>query len=282
MPPEVVEPNLKTAFPPAPGPPDVLRGADWDSLPSATRETLCHRVADGREAGAAPGGRRRSGAPPAPDGVLGFPPKNVRVNDPAGDTGAGGSTGQNRPSLSVNGADVVVVFNDPQLLPATAAGFARSDDGGASFVDLGGLPGSQFGNPVLADDGAGNLYFATILRQGGLITSPPPFSSIGVSRSTDGGVSFTPPVNVLDDTAGVERVQDVGWLAADRATGNLYLTWSEVSASVPGGDLDRVQIRFSRSDDHGATWSPPWRSRRRLPTANGGRCRPSPRTVRST
>ena len=83
---------------------------------------------------------------------------------------------------------MVVVFNDSSD-PSTYAGIARSTDGGASFVDGGAIADAVLGDPVLADDGAGNLYVAvgTIFPE--LMVN---FrgNGLGVARSTDGGLTF--------------------------------------------------------------------------------------------
>ena len=78
--------------------------------------------------------------------------------------------------VTVSGANVAVGFNDSQtaLLALTAGGdltgYAYSTDGGASFTDGGALPNApgfvNFGDPWLAHDRAGRMYFSNLALDG--------------------------------------------------------------------------------------------------------------------
>ena len=111
--------------------------------------------------------------PAVPVRALGRSPlTNVRVNNPAEDSHQIDQTTQSEPMLTVSGSNVAVGFNDSQtaLLALTAGadltGYAYSTDGGASFTDGGALPNApgfvNFGDPWLAHDRAGNLYFSNL------------------------------------------------------------------------------------------------------------------------
>jgi hypothetical protein len=175
---------------------------------------------------------------------------NVLVNDPNEDVNFGNQTTQSEPSLAVSGTNIVVGFND--FTPnASGSGYSNSTDAGATFVDKGGLPiplGTDSGDPVLVVDLAGNFFYAMILRDANMN------SSIGVSKSTDGGVTFSAPVDASTTANGPPGIlQDKEWIAVDttlgRFGGNLYVSWSKFTATDS-------QIMFSRSTDGGATFSP--------------------------
>ena len=163
-------------------------------------------------------------APPAAQ-LLGLslgphPGANVRVNDPAEDLPFGNRTTQSEPSIAVNRDIVVVGFNDSTLAP-NYSGFAVSKNHGRVFKDKGNLVGQEFGDAVIATDGAGNFYYAS------LSTDAAGNSSVGVSKSTDKGNSFNTPVNASTTANAPGSFQDKEWLTVDNSDtgtdGNLYL-----------------------------------------------------------
>src|SRR5262249_50794248 len=82
---------------------------------------------------------------------------NVRVTAPAADAGTGGQNTQSETAtLALPGNVVLTVFNDSGSFVGTNrcfTGYSRSTDGGASFTDMGILPGNNdAGDPVLAYD----------------------------------------------------------------------------------------------------------------------------------
>jgi len=52
-------------------------------------------------------------------------------------------------------------------------------------------------------------------------------TDIFVSRSTDNGVSWSPPLRVNDDPAGVANDQFNQWLAVDPSNGSVNLSWND-------------------------------------------------------
>ncbi len=122
-------------------------------------------------------------------------------------------------------------------------GFARSLDHGNTWsanilMDRLGAGLSQ-SDPWLAVDERGRLYYARLeyspdFRQNGVV----------VSRSDDGGVTWGPIVNVDDQPGDADKDS----MASD-GRGNLYLAYDDVGPN-------NASIRFTRSTDGGATWSP--------------------------
>lgn len=180
-------------------------------------------------------------------------PTNVQVNDPGEDVASGVHTTQSRPSLIVNGPSVVVVFDDTSD-PSSYAGVARSTDGGASFVDEGALAGSTWGDVTLADDGAGGLFYST------LVENTTGFG-VGVARSTDGGTTFGAPAILFTTGRAETHLPFRPWIVADKASANLYVAWLDLIFvpidDDPGVFWATAQIQFARSVDAGVTWSPP-------------------------
>jgi hypothetical protein len=147
---------------------------------------------------------------------------------------------------------------------------ARSLDSGATFT-----PRQRISNAVgtgldLAVGPDGTLYLAF---SGG------PDRSIRVIRSLDGGETFEPQIAAAPVRAGwyaVPRSQCIrtpivhASIAADRSAGarrgNVYLTWSDYPPGVARAQCPDAcgapevcvpDVYFSRSEDRGATWSPP-------------------------
>jgi hypothetical protein len=120
--------------------------------------------------------------------------------------------------------------------------FSRSADGGLNFSNPMNLssandPGDST-NPQIAADAAGNIY---VVWEGDSI-----HLGIFLSRSTDGGASFSTPLTSLAPSS----TSSLGPQIAVGADGSINVVWQ--------GTLN-VQsiISFSRSVDHGATFSNP-------------------------
>jgi hypothetical protein len=75
--------------------------------------------------------------------------------------------------------------------------------------------------------------------------------SINYTRSTDGGDSWSDPVQ-LDPHVSAETPR----LAMDRFD-NVYVTWQYLAESVAGEDPSAIAVGFSVSTDGGETWSQP-------------------------
>lgn len=129
---------------------------------------------------------------------------------------------------------------------------SRSTDGGTTWspaVNVSGAQSASQGSvPAVAPNG--DLYVAFFSVTGG--------DAIWVARSTDGGVSFAPPVRVArivelpSPLPGNSFRTNSFPSIAITPNGTIHVTWAEwVSSSA--------DVRASRSTDGGATWSAPVR-----------------------
>lgn len=189
---------------------------------------------------------------------------NIRVNNPGEDINQPDQTTQSETSIAVSGKNVVVGFNDSQqtllfLTPASdLSGVAVSHNGGATFSDLGTLPNAtptiNFGDPWLASDSSGVFYYANLVDdpfQGALLT--------GVSRSTDGGQTWTTPTEV-PPPAGASSL----FYSADKdamtvgGAGNLYVVWDDFTETFDPttGEFKVLSgLAVAHSTDGARTWS---------------------------
>ena len=198
---------------------------------------------------------------------------------------------QNEPTLAIdprNSAVWTSGSNDYCTVPTSGdawAGFYRSSDGGQTWTDslLPGYNGdtstegtssplSTFvaggataaGDPVQSFDGMGNLfYMGNNFNRGTENGNSNRFrdnsGSIWVATyapsnpavpSTDGS-KYVRTVILAHNTFGQGSFNDKTELVADPITNNVYAAWSDFHGSGCN------QILFSRSTDHGATFSPP-------------------------
>jgi hypothetical protein len=180
------------------------------------------------------------------------PGENVRVNNPAMDTF--GHT-QSETSIAVNGSNIAISFNDADL--SNSSGYVFSTDGGNTFTHKRiPLPpgGNNLGDGVLAFGPSGELYHCGIafFRTSDGAIRP----SIGLSKSTDGGASFTTPVDASTTASNANDFQDKPWMTADRNAsspnkGNVYVTWTDFTTS------EGSFILLARSTNGGNSFEPP-------------------------
>lgn len=199
----------------------------------------------------------RSGVP-APSSGAPATGTDVRINQPGEGEFLPNCNTQNEVHLARFGNNVVAGWNDggqcDYLIRSTGislSGYGWSDDGGKTWHDGGtiaGAPGgNSWGDPVLAADADGNFYYAE------LADAPGGRSIIGVAKSTDGGRTWSAPVDATPDRS-ASNSQDKEWMAID-TTGsphmnNIYLAWIEFR---PSGN----EIMFSRSVDRGESYDTP-------------------------
>jgi hypothetical protein len=74
---------------------------------------------------------------------------------------------------------------------------------------------------------------------------------IFVAHSSNGGETFDNVAQVSNSWTRVGRFHDKEWIAVDLNTGNVYVTWTMFVGYNTG------HIMFSRSTDHGSSWSTP-------------------------
>jgi hypothetical protein len=204
---------------------------------------------------------------PVSSGGTGGPPRsftNVRVNDPRQDIHQTDQTTQSETSIAVTGSHVVVGFNDSQqaLLAFTAAtdfsGYGYSSDGGSTFTDGGTIPNASnfanVGDPWLASDRAGNVYYST-LASGGDVGN----LEVVVAKSTDGGKTFGTPVFASPHNDNLLYLADkdaltVGPAPTNKASDVLYDTWDDTSCD-PTTSTCSNGLPVARSLDGGQTWT---------------------------
>jgi hypothetical protein len=149
-------------------------------------------------------------------------------------------------------------------------GFFTSFDGGATWTD-GQIPmrsGNGAGDPSPAFDAAHGVVLMAQLENvaghGGFYVAQ---GDVSVSRSTDGGVTWSEPVTVfMGNGAGIGPAKnatfwDKEWITVDNNPGSdfygrAYLTATRFKNGLLGSYLDSP-IFFSYSDDGGVTWTEP-------------------------
>lgn len=176
----------------------------------------------------------------------------------------------------VNPQDLVAgskFFSDPKHYQFTI-GTYYSTTGGRTWHDSGPLPG--FSGYAIASDVSfafspnGSLVYACVLAVGA--NNVP--SGIFVSRSHNGGKSWSRPVSVFLDPTGT-TFSDKPWIAVDQTRGptrgTVYVAWNldgngtDALGKDPGNHFLKAQttqgpqpgIVVSRSLDYGKTFSPP-------------------------
>ncbi len=199
---------------------------------------------------------------------------------------------QNEPTLAIDPRDVSVWSsgsNDYCTVPTAGdawAGFYRSSNAGASWTDslLPGYSGDtsaqgtssplhQFvaggaiaaGDPMMSWDGQGDLFymgnnFNRGTENGASGLTKDNTGDIWVAtyapanpsdHSTDGS-KYVRTVILAKNTFGLGSFNDKTDLTVDPKSGNIYAAWSDFH-----GLTGCNEILFSRSTDHGATFSPP-------------------------
>ena len=149
-------------------------------------------------------------------------------------------------------------------------GFFTSFDGGASWID-GQIPmrsGNGAGDPSPAFDAAHDVVLmAQLENQGGNGSAFVTQGDVSVSRSSDGGVTWSEPITVFQGhgaaigPANQAVFYDKEWITVDNNPtspfyGRAYLTTSRFLNGAHGSYAESP-IWFSYSDDGGVSWSPP-------------------------
>ncbi len=159
------------------------------------------------------------------------PPTNVSSNP--------GASGLSQIAVDSKGSiNIVWLDNTPGYY---AVFFSRSTDGGATFSTPQNLSNDPAGSsaPQIAVDSSGNI---NVVWQ----DNPPGNYQIFFTRSSDGGATFSAPMNISNDPRGAGSP----YMAVDSG-GNINVAWVSSPTVVP------YIISFSRSSDGGATFSTP-------------------------
>jgi hypothetical protein len=178
---------------------------------------------------------------------------NLIVNDRTQDENPSTTT-QSEAAIAVHKNNVVVGWNDIGQFSDTGSliGYGFSLDGGTTFVDGGVIypveNGANLGDPDIAADRNGNFYFSMISFDANGI------GFIGISKSGDGGRTFSAPVSASTIVSGPDSFQDKELIAVDTTggqfDGNIYVAWTRFGPDGP-------QIMFSRSTNAGRTFQNP-------------------------
>ncbi len=142
----------------------------------------------------------------------------------------------------INPLNLVAVWRDfrgPDFGTAAFTGIGFSMDGGLTWrSQVVNVPGSLFlFDPSVTADRHGNFYVAF----GNNVNPSPQYSLLEVMKSTDGGKTFSPPVN-----AGI--IVDKPWITADPDSDTIYAIADTV---VNGGSA----VSITKSVDGGTTFS---------------------------
>ena len=178
----------------------------------------------------------------------------------------GKSTAQNETTIAANGSSLVGGANDYRLYEPSenrydaSGGFYLSTDGGSQWT-AGFLPGLVRANPIApgpyesAGDPAVVAGSPGVFWYANLAFDRTDFAnSVAVSRSTDGGMTWTTHFVVqTPSNQGKGLFNDKEWIGADPsdATGNTaYVAWTEFEGASSA-------IVISKTTDGGVTWTPP-------------------------
>ncbi len=177
----------------------------------------------------------------------------------------GKNTAQNETTIASNGSSLVGGANDYRLYEPSenrydaSGGFYTSTDGGTSWM-VGFLPGlvragpvpGQYeaaGDPAVVAGAPGVFWYANLA-----FDRTDNANSVAVSRSTDGGQTWTTHFVVQTPAnQGKALFNDKEWIGADPSdqSGNTaYVAWTEFEGASSA-------IVISKTTDGGVTWTPP-------------------------
>ena len=152
----------------------------------------------------------------------------------------------NEPSIMINPK------NPAQLIAASNLNnyFVSSDTGRTWTVHKQTSSFGVWGDPVISVDTAGHFYYFHL-------SNPPNgnwIDRIVCQKTTDHGKTWTDgSYTGLNGS----KAQDKHWCAIDRTNNIMYLTWTQFDEYGSEDKNKKSNILFSKSIDHGTTWSAP-------------------------
>jgi hypothetical protein len=167
------------------------------------------------------------------------------VNNRLGESGSAQSQSETSIARNDTSGTLCSAFNDSyEFFGANGGGgltgFARSTDGGASWVDQGAVGPTAYGDPSLAWRKVDGKFYLATLEAGG---------ALAVWRSDDDCDSFT-QISIPSTGSDDKEILIVDNSTLSPYYGSLYLVWTDFG--VVG-----TPIRFIRSTNGGTTWSAP-------------------------
>jgi len=111
-----------------------------------------------------------------------------------------------------------------------------------------------FGDPCLASDKLGNIYYLHLANPDDDRNSREFLSCIVIQKSTDKGKTWTDGVAIGYNNA---HHQDKHWIGIHPVSGELAVTWTEFDQYDSRHPEDKSRILFSKSTDFGETWTEP-------------------------
>ena len=181
----------------------------------------------------------------------------------------------NEVSVAINSAnpDNIIITGMQFNFPDGTRGITNyhwiSDDGGLTWQEVPN-PNPQRrtqGDDAVTFSAQGVAYHSYISFDGIRQERPDPArNGIFVTKSTDGGRSWSNQRTVVDHLNTVLPFEDKSWLVTDNRppeqsphSGNLYLTWTRFDEYGSSRPSDSTQIFFSRSTDKAESFSMPVR-----------------------
>jgi hypothetical protein len=184
------------------------------------------------------------------------------ADDVASQSGSNAPNSEVEPRSAINPTDpanIVALYQQDRWTNGGARGLVSSvsHDGGVSWhrVVLPGItlcsggPYQRASDPWVSFSPDGTLYAVSLVfNDANLI------NGVDVSRSTDQGESWSPPVPLIQDTAGEDKES----VTADpTSSSRVYAVWDRFTTPSPSSLSYREPTWFSRTTNGGATWSPP-------------------------
>jgi len=111
-----------------------------------------------------------------------------------------------------------------------------------------------FGDPCLASDHLGNIYYLHLANPDNDRFSKEFLSSIVIQKSIDKGKTWNNGTAIGYNNT---HQQDKHWIGIHPKTGELAVTWTEFDKYESLNPNDHSRILFSSSNDFGKTWSNP-------------------------